>query len=253
MQGFGTLAGTVVTMVVSTIFHQAHKANVSQKNLNRALQGRSGEPFCPLQDLSFNAAISIIENNFLALNPRVNQTGTHNFQALPALSSSPVGVNSKYFPAWESNGVITLDPLYVQQYFADLTTPYEADAIWRIVLLAGCFPAIILFAKVLYMPETTRYTALVKGDVQQAAKDLEAMTHGSVYADKKLNNNVQAQHLSAGQFFRKYGVWLLGTSSSWFLLDVAFYSQSLYGPIIYGAVGFVPDPSTMSAIDETYQ
>ena len=152
----------------------------------------------------------------------------------------------------DSKGVVTLDSLHVQQYILNYTTPYESDCIWRIVLLLGCFPAIALFYKVLHMPETTRYTALVKGDAEQAAKDLEKQTHGTVYADKQGLNNIPSQHLSTSEFMRKYGVWLLGTASSWFFLDVAFYSQSLFGPVIYGLVGFVPGATYMSAIHETF-
>ena len=184
------------------------------------------------QDLPFNTVISMIENAYEGLNS--------------------VGK----FPSSTKNGVVTLDPLYVKQYILNYTTPIEADAIWRIVLLLGCAPAAALFYKVLVMPETTRYTALVKGDAVRAIKDLEQEAHikvASNYAEAAVvNNSRPPNYLPAREFFRKYGVWLLGTSLSWFLLDVSFYAQGLYGSVIYSDVGFIPAAGAMSAIHETY-
>ena len=199
-----------------------------------ALADRTAFP----QDLPFDTVISKIETDFKAA----------------YYSGTSLGQMAFPYSSVDSKGVVTLDPLHVRQYFLNYTTPQEADCIWRIVLLLGCFPAIALFYKVLRMPETTRYTALVKGDAEQAARDLEAQTRGKAPSDpvEAKNNSKPPKYLPAREFFRKYGVWLLGTSSSWFLLDVAFYSQSLYGPIIYGVVGFVPAATTMSAIHETF-
>ena len=166
--------------------------------------------------------------------------------------------SGKFYSTTSSSGTVTLDPLYVKQYITSYTTPYYSDAVWRIVLLLGCVPSALLFYKVVFMPESARYTALVKGDAAQALKDLEKEAHvkltdGSAYTDVKVNNSSSApRKMPAGQFFRKYGVWLLGTSLSWFLLDIAFYSLGFYQGLVYTAVGFVPAAGTLSAIHSTY-
>ena len=50
---------------------------------------------------------------------------------------------------------------------------------------------------------------------------------------------------------RNHGAQLLGTSMSWFLLDVAFYSQNLFQKDVFTASGFVPPANRMSALEET--
>jgi PHS family inorganic phosphate transporter-like MFS transporter len=46
---------------------------------------------------------------------------------------------------------------------------------------------------------------------------------------------------------------LLGTTSTWFLLDIAFYSQNLFQKDIFSAIGWIPAPQTMNAIEEVYK
>ena len=53
------------------------------------------------------------------------------------------------------------------------------------------------------------------------------------------------------RMLRNHGAQLLGTSMSWFLLDVAFYSQNLFQKDVFTASGFVPPANRMSALEET--
>jgi PHS family inorganic phosphate transporter-like MFS transporter len=46
---------------------------------------------------------------------------------------------------------------------------------------------------------------------------------------------------------------LLGTTTTWFLLDIAFYSQNLFQKDIFSAIGWIPKAKTMNAIDEVYR
>jgi PHS family inorganic phosphate transporter-like MFS transporter len=54
-------------------------------------------------------------------------------------------------------------------------------------------------------------------------------------------------------FFRQYGWILVGTAGSWFLLDIAFYSQGLYQNVIYQNIGWVPPSYTLTPADECLQ
>ena len=61
------------------------------------------------------------------------------------------------------------DPFRVNQV---LSTQPQGDFVWRIVLMFGAIPAALTYYWRLKMPETARYTALVKGDQKRAAADI---------------------------------------------------------------------------------
>ena len=55
------------------------------------------------------------------------------------------------------------------------------------------------------------------------------------------------------QFLKQHGVQLLGCATTWFLLDIAFYSQNLFQKDIFTAIGWLPAAKTMSALEEMYR
>jgi PHS family inorganic phosphate transporter-like MFS transporter len=55
------------------------------------------------------------------------------------------------------------------------------------------------------------------------------------------------------QFLKQHGIQLLGCTSTWFLLDIAFYSQNLFQKDIFTAIGWLPPATTMSALEEVYR
>lgn len=55
------------------------------------------------------------------------------------------------------------------------------------------------------------------------------------------------------EFLRRHGLHLLGTTSTWFLLDIAFYSQNLFQKDIFTAIGWIPPAKTMNAIEEVFR
>ncbi|KAG0497738.1 hypothetical protein HPP92_002138 [Vanilla planifolia] len=100
--------------------------------------------------------------------------------------------------------------------------PYNinpADYVWRIILMLGAAPAALTYYWRLKMPETARYTALV-ANAKQVANDM-AKDHR-----------------------------LLRTTTTWLLLDIAFYSQNLFQKDIFGAIGWIPKANTMNALEE---
>lgn len=46
---------------------------------------------------------------------------------------------------------------------------------------------------------------------------------------------------------------MVGTTSTWFLLDIAFYSQNLFQKDIFTAIGWIPSAEKMNAIHEVYR
>ncbi|XP_042451274.1 inorganic phosphate transporter 1-6-like [Zingiber officinale] len=54
-------------------------------------------------------------------------------------------------------------------------------------------------------------------------------------------------------FLHCHGMHLLGTASTWFLLEIAFYTQNLFPKDIFRAVGSIPNAATTSALGEVYR
>jgi len=59
--------------------------------------------------------------------------------------------------------------------------------------------------------------------------------------------------LLSRQFLKQHGVQLLGCTTTWFLLDIAFYSQNLFQKDIFTAIGWLPPAKNMSALEEVYR
>ncbi|KAL0418648.1 UNVERIFIED_CONTAM: Inorganic phosphate transporter 1-4 [Sesamum radiatum] len=136
------------------------------------------------------------------------------------------------------------------------STVPEADYLWRIILMAGALPALLTFYWRLKMPETARYTALVAKNAKQAAADMSKILQVDIEAEQqKVEQIVQKQKgygLFSRAFLHRHGLHLLGTTSTWFLLDIAYYSQNLFQKDIFSAIGWIPAAKTMNAIQEVF-
>ncbi|KAJ4950366.1 hypothetical protein NE237_027198 [Protea cynaroides] len=141
------------------------------------------------------------------------------------------------------------------------STVVQADYVWRIILMFGAVPAALTFYSRAKMPETPRYTALVAKNADKAANDMSKVLHVDV--DSVERNRVvettrvetqdpNAFGLFSHEFLHRHGLHLLGTASTWFLLDIAYYSQNLFQKDIFSAVGWIPAANTMNAIQELY-
>ncbi|XP_062080415.1 inorganic phosphate transporter 1-4-like [Humulus lupulus] len=134
------------------------------------------------------------------------------------------------------------------------STVPQADYLWRIVLMAGALPAAITFYWRLKMPETARYTALVAQNVTQAASDMSKVLKVDIEAGPVRVNEPTSQYgFFSKEFLFRHGLHLLGTTSTWFLLDIAFYSQNLFQKDIFSAIGWIPPAKTMNAIGEVHK
>ncbi|KAF5181304.1 Inorganic phosphate transporter 1-1 [Thalictrum thalictroides] len=138
------------------------------------------------------------------------------------------------------------------------STVPEADYVWRIILMFGALPAALTFYSRMKMPETPRYTALVAKNAEQAASDMSKVLQVEVQAEqekvKQLTKRSSASFgLFTKAFARRHGLHLLGTASTWFLLDIAYYSQNLFQKDIFTSVGWIPPAKTMNAIEEVFK
>lgn len=121
------------------------------------------------------------------------------------------------------------------------------------ILMFGAVPAAATYYYRMKMPETARFTALVAGNAKQAAQDMSSVLQMEVQAIQTRTEKRIEYGLFSAEFFRRHGAHLLGTTSCWFLLDVAFYSQNLFQKDVYTAVGWLPSSSSMSAVQEVFK
>ncbi|XP_058083695.1 inorganic phosphate transporter 1-4-like [Magnolia sinica] len=138
------------------------------------------------------------------------------------------------------------------------STVPEADYVWRLILMFGSLPAALTYYWRMKMPETARYTALVAKNAKKAAADMSNVLQVEIEAEQeKIEKLAQDESNSFGlfskEFMRRHGLHLLGTTSTWFLLDIAFYSSNLFQKDIFSAVGWIPPAQTMNAIEEVYK
>ncbi|KAJ7954715.1 Phosphate transporter [Quillaja saponaria] len=138
------------------------------------------------------------------------------------------------------------------------STVPEADYVWRIILMFGAIPALLTYYWRMKMPETARYTALVAKNVKQAAADMSKVLQVEIEAEQvkieQLGRNKGKDFgLFSSEFLRRHGLHLLGTTSTWFHLDIAFFSQNLFQKDIFSAIGWIPKAKTTNAIDEVFR
>ncbi|MHB1504239.1 MAG: MFS transporter [Acidimicrobiales bacterium] len=108
---------------------------------------------------------------------------------------------------------------------------------WRLMLGLGAIPA----ASVIYLRrrirETPRYSLAIEGDLAATAKTVQ-WTTGQVPAIAQ-NSPALAdatRPIRAKLTDKPFLVRLIGTAGSWFLLDVAFYGNSVSSPLILKAL-----------------
>ncbi len=107
------------------------------------------------------------------------------------------------------------------------------DIAWRVILGLGSVPALLTIYFRTRLPETPRFS-LSQGDVGAAAATVGSITGAAVTASAP----GRSYRVPLAQFLRTYGMLIVGTASAWFLLDVAFYSTSIFNPLILKDIGF---------------
>ncbi|MHB8189353.1 MAG: MFS transporter [Ferrimicrobium sp.] len=111
---------------------------------------------------------------------------------------------------------------------------------WRLMLGLGAIPALSVVYLRRKIRETPRYSLSIKGDVSATAKTVEWVTGqqptlndsaGISDSGTGVRRGVRARLTSKPFLLR-----LIGTAGSWFLLDIAFYGNSVSSPLILKAL-----------------
>ncbi|GLJ22776.1 hypothetical protein SUGI_0429040 [Cryptomeria japonica] len=147
---------------------------------------------------------------------------------------------------------------YKRPVFAEnpsLSTAPQADFVWRIILMVGAVPAVLTYYWRMRMPETARFTVLVARNAKQAASDMSKVLQMEIDEDPQAFEDDDSVNygLFSTEFLVRHGRHLLGTTFSWFFLDIAFYSQNLFQKDIFTAIGWLPSGKNMNAIEEVYR
>ncbi|CAL9114992.1 unnamed protein product [Musa textilis] len=138
----------------------------------------------------------------------------------------------------------------------DLSTQHAGDFLWRIVLMLGALPAVVTFYWRMKMPETARYTALIAGNAKQAANDMEKVLEIDIQAEPDRLSQFKSANeytLLSREFVGRHGRHLVGTMTTWFLLDIAFYSQNLTQKDIYQAIHLTNKAKNVNALREMFE
>ncbi|KAH9887839.1 H+ symporter [Xylariomycetidae sp. FL2044] len=128
-----------------------------------------------------------------------------------------------------------------------------ADRCWRIIVGFGAIPACFALYYRITIPETPRYTFEVAKDIEKAAADIKAyvasQSEGEVDEIKQARMKKTASPAltipaaSWTDLYNYFSQWqnarvLLGTTLSWFFLDMAFYGLGLNSQIVLQAIGY---------------
>ncbi len=114
------------------------------------------------------------------------------------------------------------------------------DLAWRIMLALGAIPALSVFYMRRKMHETPRFAALA-GEMKEAqsATGRALGTHNEAATDEGPKRDHKRHFLSELSVYAKDPVmlrWLIGASLAWFLLDVAYYGNTLSSPLVVKAI-----------------
>jgi MFS transporter, PHS family, inorganic phosphate transporter len=121
----------------------------------------------------------------------------------------------------------------------------STDITWRVLLALGAVPAAAVVYLRRKMPESPRYQAQVQGRGVDAQGQLSAFSGGTVLG----GTQGTARHRIGLRAFltnRRFLVMLAGTAGCWFLLDYAYYGNTISTPQIIGLIS--PGASTTTTI-----
>jgi len=119
------------------------------------------------------------------------------------------------------------------------------DVAWRVMLGLGAVPAAAVVYLRRKMPESPRYQIQIQGQAAQAAAQMSGFTGGQLGG----NGSGGLRHEMGLRAFltnRRWLITLAGTAGTWFLLDYAYYGNTISTPQILSLIS--PSASTMTKI-----
>jgi len=118
----------------------------------------------------------------------------------------------------------------------------STDVTWRVLFALGAVPAAAVIWLRCRMPESPRYQAQVQGRAEQAASQIPGLAGAAASGDSHLHQIGLRAFLTN----RRWLITLAGTAGCWFLLDYAYYGNTISTPQILGLIS--PHASTMTKI-----
>jgi PHS family inorganic phosphate transporter-like MFS transporter len=121
------------------------------------------------------------------------------------------------------------------------------DTAWRVMLALGAVPAAAVIYLRSRMPESPRYQVHVQGKAEQAAAQISDFTDGQV-SGNGAGVSMPRHEMGLRTFLtnRRWLIMLAGTAGTWFLLDYAYYGNTISTPQILSLIS--PNASTMTKI-----
>jgi MFS family permease len=125
------------------------------------------------------------------------------------------------------------------------------DIAWRFLLALGAIPA----ASVIYLrrkiKETPHYSLSVKGDVGATVSAIKDLNGGHVGIEHRDIQNVNAEHLKVKAKWLDLFTYpnilrVIGTAGGWFLMDWAFYGNSISWPLVMKS--FIPHATLLQGL-----
>ncbi len=125
------------------------------------------------------------------------------------------------------------------------TLNIPAATMWRVLLAIGAIPPLAVVYLRRRLPETPKFLLGVKGDAKSAAEALNSVTNAGIRVTSAEVPKVRA---GVKELFsdRRLGLLLLEAAGAWFLLDWAFYGNSLLSSTILGFLA----PAGISGIEK---
>jgi MFS family permease len=130
-----------------------------------------------------------------------------------------------------------------------LSTSLSHDLIWRILLGVGCIPALLVFQMRRHMAETPRYL-LATGrhdEFHQAASGVLGPTGSAAPVPQATTREAAPEPFWKGfrdlVANRAFLIRLIGASAAWFLMDFAYYGNTVSSPMVLAAIS--PDKSLL--------
>jgi len=112
-----------------------------------------------------------------------------------------------------------------------LTLNVPLDLAWRLLLAIGSIPPLLVVYYRRKMDESPRYLLKVKGDIEKARLATSHVTNVGTIEDNVIKKvNVTPKIFVTN---KKYFLLILATSLTWFLMDWAFYGNSISSSIIF--------------------
>ncbi len=110
---------------------------------------------------------------------------------------------------------------------------------WRLMLAFGAIPAIYVVYLRRKLMETPRFSLQVEGDRGKAEQAIGTITGSSASASSQTATaKARYQTKDYARMLRKYMVFVLGTTISWFIFDMAFYGTTLNNGFILQNIGY---------------